>query len=228
MRYLIIGLGIYGSNLARDLVDMGHEVIGADVKENVVQSLKDVLTTVYHVDSTEPTALSALPFKNVDLVLVTIGENFGASVKTVALLKQYGAPHIYARAIDPLHQAILEGFKVDRILLPEQHAASDLAREMMLGTDVVTMDVADGVFVVKFTVSEYMVGKRYASIYSGIEKTRLVAVTRCTEHYGLLHVKTHTQELVDTDSEDLTVQSGDQVVLLTTPSALKQMKLRTS
>ena len=53
MRYLIIGLGIYGSNLARDLTDMGHEVIGADNKKSNVDAIKDYISTVYLLDATD-------------------------------------------------------------------------------------------------------------------------------------------------------------------------------
>lgn len=81
MRYLIIGLGIYGTNLARDLTDLGNEVIGADVRSTNVEAIKDYISTAYTIDSTDPAALAVLPLKNVDLVIVAIGENFGASVK---------------------------------------------------------------------------------------------------------------------------------------------------
>ena len=104
MRYLIIGLGIYGENLARDLTDMGHEVIGADIKQSHVEAVKDYISTVYIIDSTEEGALAVLPLSNVDMVIVAIGENFGASIRTVALLKKAGVKHIFARAIDKLHE----------------------------------------------------------------------------------------------------------------------------
>lgn len=87
MRYLIIGLGIYGSNLAVDLANMGHEVIGADINPALVEGIKDNISTAYIIDSTDETSLSVLPLKNVDLVIVAIGENFGASIRTVAVLK---------------------------------------------------------------------------------------------------------------------------------------------
>ena len=124
MRYLIIGLGIYGSNLARDLTDMGHEVIGADIRQSNIEAIKDYISTVYLIDTTEETAIGVLPLKNVDLVIVAIGENFGASVKTVALLKQNGVKHIYARAIDKLHESILQGFEVERIITPPPTSAT--------------------------------------------------------------------------------------------------------
>ena len=132
MRYLIIGLGIYGSNLAIDLTNMGHEVIGADKNPSLVESIKDFISTAYIIDSTDEVSLSVLPLNNVDLVIVAIGENFGASIRTVAILKKIGVKHIYARAIDKLHESILEGFNIDRIITPEQRAALRLLVAQLL------------------------------------------------------------------------------------------------
>ena len=136
MRYLVIGLGIYGSTLARNLTEMGHEVIGVDRNQTNIDEIKDYISTVYLIDTTEEVALSVLPLRNVDVVIVTIGENFGASVRTVALLKKSGVKCLYARAIDRLHESILEGFDIQRILTPEQRSARDLAHEIELGASI--------------------------------------------------------------------------------------------
>ena len=161
MRYLIIGLGIYGSNLALDLTNQGHEVIGADNRQANIDAIKDYISTVYLIDSTEESSLSVLPLKNVDLVIVAIGENFGASVKTVALLKQFGVRHIYARAIDKLHESILQGFEIDRILTPEQRAAADLTNEMELGSQVESLKIDADTYLLKFNAPQYFIGDSY-------------------------------------------------------------------
>lgn len=159
MRYLVIGLGIYGSNLAIDLTAMGHEVIGADVNPSLVESIKEYISTAYIIDATDEAALSVLPLKNVDLVIVAIGENFGASIRTVALLKKMGIRHIYARAIDKLHESILESFNLDRIITPEQRAAKDLVNEMELGVNVESMKVAEDTYMLKFALPEMFYGE---------------------------------------------------------------------
>ncbi len=164
MRYLIIGLGIYGTNLAKDLTDMGHEVIGADRLAANVDAIKDYIATAYILDSTDEVAIGALPLKNVDLVIVAIGENFGASIKTVALLRKLGVRKIYARAIDELHHAILEGMKVERILNPEQRAAADLVNELELGTHAETLRVDRERMVMRFKAPEYFFSMRYADM----------------------------------------------------------------
>lgn len=88
MKYIIIGLGNYGHVLAEELSALGHEVIGADISAGRVDSLKDKIATAFVIDATDEQALSVLPLNSVDVVIVAIGENFGASIRVVALLKQ--------------------------------------------------------------------------------------------------------------------------------------------
>ena len=88
MKYIIIGLGNYGGGLAEELMAIGHEVIGVDQNEGRVDNLKDKITTAFVLDATDELALETLPLREIDVVIVAIGENFGASVRVVALLKQ--------------------------------------------------------------------------------------------------------------------------------------------
>lgn len=199
MRYLIIGLGIYGENLARDLTAMGHEVIGADSDASHVEALKEYISTVYVIDSTEEAQLSVLPLLNVDLVVVAIGENFGASIKTVALLKKAGVKHIYARAIDSLHEAILRSFEIDRILTPEQRAASDLTHELALGSEVRTLAVGTDALVIDMAVPEAYHGMSYDDISRRLATDfdiTLVAVCRPKERTNVLGIKRPALELL--------------------------------
>lgn len=181
MKYLVIGLGIYGSNLARDLTLMGHEVIGVDNNQTNIDEIKDYISTVYLMDTTEEASLSVLPLRNVDVVIVAIGENFGASVRTVALLKKLGVRTLYARAIDKLHEAILQGFNIQRIITPEQRAARDLAHEMELGARIRSMEVDSDHLVIRFETPEHFVGLAVRDIH--MEENfhlRLLAVCRRT------------------------------------------------
>lgn len=211
MKYLIIGLGIYGENLARDLTDMGHEVIGADIRKNNVEAIKDYISTVYVVDSTEESALYVLPLKNVDIVIVAIGENFGASIRTVALLKKAGVRHIYARAIDKLHESILESFNIDRILTPEQRAAADLTHEMVLGSDIQTLAVDDDYSVIRLKAPQFFFGTRYGDM--NLDENyglHLIAATRPYLKSNILGIERPALELIPPDSlADTQVRDGD-------------------
>ena len=124
--------------LAEELSALGHEVIGADVSAGRVDSLKEKIATAFVIDATDEQALSVLPLNSVDVVIVAIGENFGASIRVVALLKQKKVQHIYARAIDTVHRSVLEAFELERILTPEEDAARGLVQLLEFGADMET------------------------------------------------------------------------------------------
>lgn len=224
MRYLIIGLGIYGSNLATDLTDMGHEVIGADIAPEKVDAIKDYISTAYIIDSTEEASLNALPLKNVDMVIVAIGENFGASIKTVALLKKIGVKMLYARAIDELHESILQGLKVDRILTPEQRAAHDLVYEMELGTHVDALCVDKDYYVLNFAAPKYFHGMTYPEIT--IDRAfglKLIAATRPVTKTNVLGIEHEARALLDIKDFDLKVEEGDVLTCFGTARSYRNM-----
>lgn len=222
MKYLIIGLGIYGSNLALDLTALGHEVIGADNRQVNVDAIKDYISTVYLIDSTEESALSVLPLNNVDVVIVAIGENFGASVKTVALLKQMGVRHIYARAIDKLHESILEGFEIDRIITPEQRAASDLTHEMELGSHVESLKIDENTFVLKFTAPEALYGEKYSRLGLTELGLKLIAISRLTTTTNIMGIKRKSHVAINPATPDMIVEAGDVITLLGSSKAFRE------
>lgn len=224
MRYLIIGLGIYGSNLAIDLTRMGNEVIGADINPSLVESIKDYISTAYIVDSTDETALNMLPLKNVDVVIVAIGENFGASIRTVALLKKMGIKHIYARAIDTIHESILESFDLDRIVTPEQRAASDLVNETELGTDVASVKIAEDAFVMTFAAPDILLTERYSELE--IDKKyglKLLAASRQLRKRNAIGTLRTEQTLLDLSDTELTVEQGDRLCCLGAAKAYRSL-----
>lgn len=215
MKYLIIGLGIYGSNLARNLTEMGHEVIGVDRSQTNIDEIKDYISTVYRMDTTEEASLAVLPLRNVDAVIVAIGENFGASVRTVALLKKMGVKCLYARAIDKLHESILEGFNLQRIITPEQRAARDLAHELELGARISSMEVDRDHLVIRFETPDYFVGIKASDLH--LEENfnlRLIAVCRTSTATNILGVAGKEARLIypcgkDSDAEDIVIARGD-------------------
>ncbi|MFD2513241.1 NAD-binding protein [Pontibacter locisalis] len=99
MKFIIIGLGYFGSSLSIKLTDMGHEVIAVDKDLEKVTMYKDRITHTGALDATSIQALSTLPLRETDVVLVGIGEDFGASVMAVANLKQLQVKKLIGRAI---------------------------------------------------------------------------------------------------------------------------------
>ena len=154
MKCIIIGLGTYGRVLADEMSALGHEVIAADSDASRVERVKDICDAAFQIDACDELALGVLPLKKVDVVIVAIGSNLGASVRVVALLKKLGVKNIYARANDYVHKSILQAFDIEKILIPEERAARSLVRQMDLGVTTELYRVDAEYCVYKFDVQE--------------------------------------------------------------------------
>ena len=213
MKYIIIGLGNYGHVLAEELSALGHEVIGADISPARVDSLKDKIATAFVINATDEHALAILPLNSVDVEIVAIGENFGASIRVVALLKQYKVKHIYARAIDAVHRSVLEAFELERILTPEEDAARGLVRRLEFGADMETFRIAPDYYVVKFTVPEKFVG--YYVNELNLDKEfglKMLALKRAEVLKNCLGISFTEHNVVNEFTENDQIQAGDQLV----------------
>ena len=213
MKYIIIGLGNYGYVLAEELSAMGHEVIGADNNDSRVESIKDKIATAFVLDATDERALSVLPLKNVDVVIVAIGENFGASIRVVALLKQNKVAHIFARAIDSVHRAILEAFDLERILSPEEDAAKSLVRLLEFGTTVEVFQVDAVYYVIKFDVPEKIVGFGVNELTLDKEfDLKIIAVKQADTIINCVGFAVTELNVVNQQPDNYKIQKGDQLV----------------
>lgn len=162
MKFIIIGLGNFGSSLAIHLTSLGHEVIGVDGNELKIENFKDQITQTVCLDCVNEPALRTLPLSECDYAVVAIGEDFGASVMATALLKKIGATRIISRAINPVHQTVVETLGVDMVILPELDSAIRLAdRLVYTGTDNSYLITSN------YKIIEYEVPARYVGFTLG-------------------------------------------------------------
>jgi trk system potassium uptake protein len=132
MKYLIIGLGSFGSSLAIELTDMGHEVIAIDSDMNKVEKFKDDISSTICMDCNDSNTLKTLPLSDFDVAIVCIGINFGASVMVTAILKRNKVKKIICRATSQIHEAVLQAIGVDEIVFPEQETAVRLSKRLQI------------------------------------------------------------------------------------------------
>ncbi len=130
MKYIVFGLGNFGSSLSTTLTAMGHEVIGVDKRMEKVELHKDDITHTICLDSTDIQAVSSLPIVDADTVIVAIGEDEGSSIMTTALLKQLKAKRIIGRAVSELQTTVMEAMGIHEISRPEQTSAIRLAKRL--------------------------------------------------------------------------------------------------
>lgn len=159
MKYIILGLGNFGSSLAQKLVGMGHEVIGVDHEMDKVNALKEQITNTICLDITDQQAITNLPLQDADIVMVCIGEDQGANIMATALMKQSGVKRLIARAVSPLHETILEAMQVDEIIHPEEETAERWANKLNIRGVVDSYELTEEYSIVKAKVPEAFVGK---------------------------------------------------------------------
>ena len=213
MKYIIIGLGNYGHVLAEELSVLGHEVIGADISESRVDSIKDKVATAFVIDATDELSLAVLPLNSVDIVIVAIGENFGASIRVVALLKQKKVQHIYARAIGAVHRSVLEAFNLEKILTPEEDAARSLVQLLDFGTNMEAFRVDSEYYVVKFSVPEKFIGYFVNELNLDEEfHLKLIGLKRANRIENCLGISLTEHSIVNELPENDKIQEGDELV----------------
>ena len=129
--YFIIGLGLFGEALARNLCKLGAEVLAMDVRNDLVQLVANDVTHAVVGDAQDKSVLRALGAADFDCAVVAIGDDLAASVLTVMNLQELGVKQIVCKAHDETHRRVLERLGVDRVLIPEQEHAQRVARSLV-------------------------------------------------------------------------------------------------
>lgn len=182
MKFIIIGLGHFGASLGERLTSMGHEVIGVDKHMDKVDALKNRLTHVVCLDSTDSVAINNLPLANTDIFIVCIGENEGENLMTTALLKKMHVKRLISRSVSTLHENVLEAMGITEIVRPEIETADRWALKLSNSKYVNLFEITKEFRIVELVVPANMVGRtvmniNFNKIYNVIVLTKLKQVS---------------------------------------------------
>ena len=214
MKYVILGLGNFGSSLAQKLVGMGHEVIGVDHEMDKVNALKEQITNTICLDITDQQAITNLPLHDADIVMVCIGEDQGANIMATALMKQAGVNRLIARAVSPLHETILEAMHVDEIIHPEEETAERWANKLNIRGVVDSYELTDEYSIVKAKVPEAFVGKTLEELSLRKEYNVLVLTTiKEVEEKNRLGITRKVNQVQGVASSGTRLEEDDIIVL---------------
>lgn len=155
----IIGLGKFGSVVANELLNGGESVIIADKDEEALKALQDRVSFAYILDSTNITALREAGFANIDVVIVSIGEDVEKSILTLMALKEIGVETIISKASSQIHGQILSKLGSSKVIYPEKESAVRLAKEFLAHPEFEVIDLsANTIKAVKILVDDALVG----------------------------------------------------------------------
>jgi len=143
-RFAVIGLGRYGTRLARELARQGAEVIAVDVNPELVEGIQDDVTLAVRMDGGDEKSLKSHGIDKVDAAIVGIGESFEASLLATAALKRIGVKTVIARAATGEQARILALIGADQIVRPLDDNAVRLAQRLATPSLIDHIELADG------------------------------------------------------------------------------------
>ena len=118
--FVVIGLGRFGTAIAAELSDLGHEVLAVDQSDELVQGVSDRVTHAVAGDARDPAVLRALGVRNYDCAIVAVGEDVGNSALITLNLKELGVPRIICKARTATHEELLRDNEIYRDVYQSQ------------------------------------------------------------------------------------------------------------
>lgn len=158
-RFAVIGLGQFGTAIARTLSQRGAEVLAIDSDIEKVEDLKDDVAYAVALDATDIKALKAQNVLDVDAVVVSIGENFEALLLCTVLLKELGVKKIIARANDKRQRMILEKLGITDILSPEHEVAIAVTERLLNPNIVASLMLPDNYEIVEIRTPKHIANR---------------------------------------------------------------------
>ena len=169
-RVVVIGLGIFGFNLAKDLFEAGLEVIAVDKNKDLVQKIRDFSTKAVMADATEKEVMEAIGIEENDVVIVSFGEDLAASTILTLHLKEMKVKTIIVKAPNEDHKRILEKVGATEVVIPEREMAAKIARSLIspnvmeyipLTREYTICEIAPPASFVGKSIAEIQLRKRY-------------------------------------------------------------------
>lgn len=203
--FLVIGLGRFGSNVARELYENGHDVLAIDNDMSAVQHIIDAkyVSNAMQCDAIDAAALRKLEIEKFAAVILAIGTNIEDSVLIAANLKELTANKVIAKASTSLHGRILEKIGVDIVVYPEAEMGKTVARQLLGMNFLEKFALSEN-----FSIAEIPLPERYAG--EQLAKTDI----RSDYHLNVLAIRRAGGHFNVSPTPKTSLQKDDSILVL--------------
>jgi trk system potassium uptake protein len=157
--FAIIGLGSFGSSLARRLEALGHPVLGIDSDPRLAKDIADDITEAVVLDAMDEDALRQVDITAFQTVVVAISDNFEANALITSTLKQMGIAHVICESNTHRHREILLRIGADRVILPKEESGTQLADELSIPGMLERLHLSQDYSLIEIKPPQSLVGK---------------------------------------------------------------------
>ena len=209
--FAVIGLGQFGRSVALNLVSQGEAVLAIDIDPQRAQMIEAQVDAVVIADATQEAALAELGLERMSCVVVAMGVRArDTSIMVTALLRQRAVRRIVTRATNELHERVLRAVGAHEIVNPEQEMGARLANHLANPHVIDQFSLDREHVVAEVEAPETFVGRKLSDL--GLRERSKVAVVLIRRR-GVV---------ISTIDENECVESGDVLVVLGTPLAVRQ------
>jgi trk system potassium uptake protein TrkA len=209
-QFAVIGLGRFGYSIAKTLAELGCEVIAIDKDEERVKKISEFVTYSVQLEAMDEKSLRSVGVKNVDVAVVSIGENIEASTLVVMILKEMGIKNIIAKAVTRLHGRVLENLGVSRVVYPEKETAIRLAHTLVKPNIIEQLELSQEYSIIELPAPKEFINKTLNDIQLRSKHgVNLIAIKRTIKEQGGMKEVWNVNPMA-TD----TIQSDDVLVLI--------------
>jgi len=163
-QFAVIGLGRFGSSVAKTLVEKGYQVLAVDASEHITQGISDEVTQAVCLDATDEKALRAVGIENVDVAVVGVGTNLEASILTTLNLKEIGVKEIVCKAVSKDHQKVLEKIGATKVIQPEREMGVRVANSLVSSSVIEHIELSEESSIVELISPKAFIGKSLREI----------------------------------------------------------------
>ena len=163
-RVVVIGLGIFGSQLARQLYDKGIEVVAIDKNKDVVQRIKDHSTKAVLADATDKEVLESIGIDAADTVVISFGEDLSASTLLTLYLKEMKVKEVIVKVPNEDYKRILLKVGASEAIIPEREIANKVARSIISPNVLEYLPISEDFTIVELAPPSSFIGKSLAEL----------------------------------------------------------------
>lgn len=218
LKIAVLGLGRFGSAVAAELSRLGAEVLAIDRNRKLVEEISPLVAEAEGFDASEPSLLAARGIGKMDVVVVSVGENFEASVLITMHCKDLGVPLVAAKALNDDQEAVLRKVGADSVIKPEEDMGKRLA-EHLVGNKIVSfLDLPKGYSIKRINLPTDWEGRSLAELrLLSDQQINLIQVIRPQGDEK-------ESERIPLPSGTMILVAGDQVDVIATDNTLKKLE----
>jgi len=163
-RCIVIGLGIFGNNIVRELSEKGFEVIAIDKSKEAVQRVRDLASKAIVADGTDKEVMEQIGIHEDDTVIISFGEDLAAATLITLHLRQLNVKSIIVKAPNEEHKMILEKVGATDVIIPEKEIANKVARSLISPNVFDYLPLSEDYMIYEMAPPESFLGKSISEL----------------------------------------------------------------